>query len=135
MIVELAEAIVQQYKADLILKNALADGLYYEQAPEELTGDYCVFYILGGSQEEIMGDADDCIKNLDVQFNLFSDTADGGETIATLKKYLSTCFDWVTLRVDDYNSIKMEPISWSALPVMDNIRQITVIYEAGIIKE
>ncbi len=133
MIVEICEAIMKQYKADVVLKNAFT--MYYEQAPEELTGSYCVFYILGGSRFEIMGGADDCIKNLDVQFNLFSDTADGGETIAILKKFLSTCFDWVTLRVDGYDCIKMEPVSWSALPVMDKIRQITVIYEAGIIKE
>lgn len=133
MIVEVAEAIMQQYKADVVLKNAFT--MYYEQAPEELTGSYCVFYILGGSRDEIMGGADDCIKNLDVQFNLFSDIRDGGETIAMLKKFLSTCYDWTTLKVDEYSCIKMEPISWSALPVVDNIRQITVIYEAGIIKE
>ena len=133
MIVELAEAITQQYKADIVLKNALT--MYYEQAPEESTGDYCTFYILGGSRDEIMGDADDCIKNVDVQFNIFSDATDGGETIAMLKKYLSTCYNWVTLRVDGYGCIKMEPVSWSAMPVRDNIRQITVIYEAGIQKE
>jgi len=135
MIAELCEAIMQRYKANLILKNALTDGLYYEQAPEELTGNYCVFYILGGSQMKIMGGADDCIRNIDVQFNLFNDTYDGGETIVMLKKYLSACYDWVTLNVDGYGHIKMEPVSWSAIPVMDNIRQITVIYEVGIQKE
>ena len=135
MIIEVAEAIMQQFNATPLLKDALSGHLYYEQAPQDMSGDYGVFYILGGTQDELMGDADDNIKNLEVQFNLFSDAADGGYRIAGLRGFLMDCYDWVILAVDGYNPIKMQPLSWLSIPVTDNIRQITVNYEVSVQKD
>ncbi len=135
MIAETAEAIMQKYKSNVVLKTALTSGMFYEQAAEELTGSYCVFYLLGGSQTELMGDKDACLKNLDLQFNIYSDVRDGGETIATIKKNLSGCFDWAVLNVEGFGCYKVEPVSWSSIPITDGWRQITVIYELGIQKE
>lgn len=126
---------MRKFNADTTFKNALTDGLHYEQAPQNTDGSYCVFYIIGGSNDEIMGDAEDCIKNLDLQFNLFSNVLDGGGTMALLKKLLSACYDWVFLNVTGFGCIKMEPVSWVALPITDGWRQMTVIYELGIQKE
>jgi hypothetical protein len=135
MIAEAAKAIMQEYKSDIALKSTLTSGMFYEQATEDLAGNYCVFYIFGGSKEELMGDKDDCLNNLDVQFNLYSDAIDGGEAIASMKEILSDCYDWAVLNVSGYGCYKMEPISFSVIPVIDGWRQITVIYELGIQKE
>jgi hypothetical protein len=103
LITEAAEAIYQEYLKAPALKAVLPDGFYYEQAPQDTDGRYCVFFILGASTEEIMGGQDDRILYLSVQFNLFSNAADGGSKMADMVERLTRAYDWKVLQIDGFS--------------------------------
>ncbi len=129
MIFETAEAIV-------LMGKALSFSLFYEQAPQKQTGDYGLFFILGGSQDEFMGGRDDNLKLLDVQFNIFSKKDDGGSRIINMKSELSDLFDWTkNLIVDGYDVLKVQPVSFFQVPIQDFYRQFTINYEIELQKE
>ncbi len=129
MIIETAEAIV-------MLGKNLSYSLFYEQAPQDQTGNYGLFFILGGSQDEFMGGRDDNLKNLDVQINIFSKEDDGGLKIISMKQEFSDLFDWTkTLIVDGYHVLKVQPVSFFQVPIQDKYRQFTINYEIELQKE
>lgn len=134
MITEVAEAVMKKFKANIILKNTLT-GLYFQQAPQIATSPYGVFYFNGATYDEIMGAADDVMVTVDLQFNLFSAAADGGQEIAVLAEQLDNCFNWQELYADGYHYIKMQRESIIDVGFVDEVWQITVMYSMGIQKE
>lgn len=134
MIRQLARAIKTMFDNNSSLSSALAGGLYFQQAPQEPTWPYGVFYIQGGTRDEIMGTAEECVKNVDVQFNLFGNLSDGGAQIAELSEYLTNCFNWIDLTIEDYNSVFVSPDGLPIIQFTDNIWQATIYYTVGIEK-
>lgn len=135
MIAEVAESITQRFNADSVFKNALSGRLYFQQAPQDATMPYGVFYINGVTQEEIMGTADDNITEVAIQFNLFTDNQDGGAGLASLAKNLTDCFDWQELNVSGWNYIKMQRENMLPVGFVDDVWQVTFDYSLGIQKE
>jgi len=129
-----AEAIIRQFKSDGLDKD-LTGGLWFQRAPQNPTFPYGVFYFLGTSYDEIAGAAHDTIIDISVQFNLFSDEADGGEEVLNLCSLLSNTFDWAALNHDDYQVIKCQREGMTGLLYTDEIWQVTLQYEISIIKE
>jgi hypothetical protein len=128
VIIETAEAITQ-------MGSSLSYPLYYEQAPQGTEGDYAVFFIVGGGQEEYMGGRDNNIKDLDIQVNIFSNSDDSGYRIMTMKQQYSDLFDWTTsLPVENYHVLKVQPVSFFQVPIQDLYRQFTINHEIQLEK-
>lgn len=134
VIKEVAESVIAKYEADVNLKSGLKGGLWFQQAQAENESPYGVFYIIGITQEEIMGTADDNIYEVSIQFNLFSAATDGGYEIAEMVKLLTTCYDWQTLTITGYNLLKMQRESIMQLGLRDGVWQSTINYAMGIQK-
>ena len=134
MIAKIAQAITQHYNASTNLKDALAGGLYFQQAPQEPSYPYAVFYIIGIDHEELMGTTyKNSIINVDLQFNVFEDEQDGGTAIASIADILDDAFHWSEIHVDGYSRIKMQ--RQAILPVyVDEIWQVSITYELSFME-
>ncbi len=135
MIAQVATAIMQKYNSEANLNNALTGGLYFQLAPQVATFPYGVFYFNGVTQQEIMGDANDSIQEVDIQFNLFSEKEDGGTELATLSELFNTAFNWQDIFANGYHYIKMQRENILPLIYVDEIWQITTNYSLWIQKE
>jgi len=135
VIKQVAEGIMTQYNGSQALKRALWSGLWHQQAPETVTISWGVFYIIGVSDEEIAGTADDNLRDVSVQFSLFSETTDGGENIALLVRLLTEAFDWCNFRANGYAVHKCQRDSIGSILYTDEIWQGTVDYTIGMQKE
>ena len=130
----IAESIIQKFNAHIAFKNALGN-LYFQQAPQGSTFPYGVFYFNGSTQDEIMGGSDDNITQVDIQFNLFTKTDDGGADISKLVELLRDCYHWQTLNIDGWRNIKTQQVTILNTVYIDNIWKITIDYELWIQKE
>lgn len=134
MITEVAEAVMNKFKANIVLRNALT-GLYFQQAPQNAVSPYGVFYFNGATYEEIMGGANDNITTVDLQFNLFSSADDGGQEIAVLAEQLDNCFNWQELHADGYYYIKMQRETIVDVGFVDEIWEVVIMYSLSLQKE
>jgi hypothetical protein len=131
---QVAKAIKAKFDGNAALSAALVGGLWFGQAPEDPEWPYGVFYILGGTRDEIMGTAEECVKNVDVQFNWFSKEQDGGAQAAELSENLTDCFNWTTLSIEDYDDVFVQPDGLPFVQTIDGIQQGTAYYTVGIEK-
>ena len=134
MIAEIAECIMDKYRGDVDLRQTLTGGLHFQQAEQENTSPYCTFYIIGIDREEIMGDADDCITEFTLQFNVFSAAIDGGYEIANMSDRVAKCFSWETFYPSGYRSLWMRPDGVVGPTYVDEIWQCALNYSLGIQK-
>ncbi|MHC4499958.1 MAG: hypothetical protein ACYS21_12690 [Planctomycetota bacterium] len=135
MMEEVKIAVMDKYKAHPGLTGALTGGLFFQQAPQYSDEPYGVFYIMGGSYEEIMGTADDNITEVVIQFNLFSAALDGGQEMSDMVDELLACYSWQTLDVTGYNCLKMQPNEVPRLSFVNDVSQASMTYSLGIQKE
>ena len=135
MLLEVAESIMNKFHGSFGLKNALTGGLFFQQAEQGATTPYGVFSIVGYTQEEISTGKYDNIKNIDLQFDIFSSKGDGGSEALEISESLSDCYDWEDLIVAEHYTLKMQPIGMTNLMFVDEVWQITMTYELGILKE
>ncbi|KKN58270.1 hypothetical protein LCGC14_0553500 [marine sediment metagenome] len=130
MIAPVARAITQHYNKSTTLKDALAGGLFFQQAPQDVSFPYAVFYFIGASHEEIM---DATFKNsiidVDLQFNIFTDSQDGGASIASVSEILDNAYHWAEIHVDGYSRIKMQRQAIMPVLYVDEIWQVSITYE------
>lgn len=127
MITEIAEAVMLKFNAsDLV--GSLTGGLYFQQAAQDVSFPYGVFYFMGATQEEIMGAAMNSIAEIELQFNLFSSLEDGGTQIANISDMLFEVFHWQMLNISDYSYIKMQRESILPLTFIDEVWQSTSMF-------
>ena len=130
MIAQVARAITQHFNKSTTLKDALAGGLFFQQAPQDVSFPYAVFYLLGGSIEEIMDpNLKNSIIDMDLQFNIFTDSQDGGSAIASVSEIFSDAYDWAEIHVDGYSRIKMQRLTPPIVVYVDEIWQVSLNYE------
>ena len=134
MIAETSASIITQFDATANMYLALSGGLYMQQAPQDVSSPYGVFYISGISREEIMGDADDHITEVEFQFNIFSEDNDGYE-MATLVELLIETYNWKDLSIDNYNCVSMQMVSVTNIGFVDEIWQTTIMFSMKIQKD
>ena len=134
MIAKIAQGITQHYNASTNLRDALTGGLYFQQAPQDVTFPYAVFYILGITHEELMGDIDSNITDVEIQFNIFEKAQDGGSSIVSVAEILDAAFHWSAINIDGYNRVKMQRQALLPLSYIDEIWQIPITYELSIQK-
>lgn len=133
MIDVVAQAIVEKFNSSN-LRGSL-EYLYFQQAPQGKTFPYGVFYFNGTTQEEIMGSAFNNITSVDIQFNLFTDDDDGGETISKLTELLDETYHWQNLYIDGWTYVKMQRTATLNIAYVDEIWQSSTDYELWIQKE
>ena len=131
MINETLKSVLELYNSSLISASI---PLYFQEAPQGTNGKYGVMYFMGSTQDELMGGADDNIRYLDLQINLFTNKADGGIEISQMAKDVRAVLDWQKLAIDGYSCLKFQPTGVEPILYLDNIWQITIGYEVGITK-
>ena len=134
MIAKIAQGITQHFNASANLKDALTGGLYFQQAPQDATFPYAVFYLIGISHEELMGAADNNITDVEIQFNIFEDSQDGGSSIVSAAEILDAAFHWSEIYIEGYNRVKMQRQALLPLSYVDEIWMIPITYELSIQK-
>ena len=135
MIRAVAKAIMNHYAVNPLLKDVLTGGLYYRQAPQDASSPYGVFFIVGVDFEETAGDADNGIIESEIQFNLFSETDDGGDELAMISEKLHDSFAWEKLAINGYEFLMMRRDTIADIGYVDEIWQMTAIYTLGMFKE
>lgn len=131
----IAEAIIRRFEQDSTTNKAFNNRMYFQQSPQDVISPYVVFYIIGITQEEIMGDADDNVTDITIQFNIFTDTSDGGQHLALLMKRITNCYDWNDVFVKGYNCLRMQREAIGPVLYIDEIWQNNIDYTLGIQKE
>jgi len=131
---KVAESIIQKYKGDSTLTDALT-GLYLHQAPQDATLPYGIFYFNGITTDEIMGGADSNVTDVAIQFSLFDDSDDGCSNMAALITYLTTTFDWTDLVMDGWNCVKFSRENVMPLTFTDEVWQAVIDYSLWMQKE
>lgn len=132
MIAEVAKGIMTYFKTS----NAysIVDGrLFFQQAPQDVSFPYAVFFFNGATHEEIMSSTS--INNIiecDIQLNLFDDSQDGGLRIADIAKEFDDAFHWATINVGGYSCIKMQRDNIQPVIYVDEIWQVTIYYNLGM---
>lgn len=134
-ITDITEAIFQKYQGSVSLKQTLPGGFYYQQAPQRQAFPYCVFYINGITQDEVMGVKDCNIYTVEIQFNLFTAALDDGDDIALLLDKTTKAFDWSDVNVSGWHLIGMQRDAVEPILFVDEIWQATINYELMIQKE
>ena len=133
MIKVVADSVMNKYNADF--GTVLTGGLYYQQAPTDVTSPYSVFYINGITTDEIMGAADQNITDVELQFNLFSTSNDGGLNLAAIVDRFIDVMDWTTMSLaDSWYCVRMQRENLINLGYVDEIWQVSLIYMLGISK-
>ena len=135
MIAEVAQAIMQKYNGNAVLKNALSGGLHFQRAPQDQSKPYGVFFIDGIDREEIMGGADDNITHVDIQISVFSDDDTGGQLIAELAGAVTSCFHWQGIILEGYLYLKMQEVQVDPILYVDEIWQANLMYELWMQKQ
>lgn len=134
MIAAVATAIMNYFKTSNAYSTV--DGrLYFQQAPQDVEFPYAVFYFIGASHEEVMSSTS--INNLidiDLQFNLFDNSQDGGTKIADIQEDFDDAFHWATINVGGYSYIKMQKENIQPVMYINGIWQVTINYTLGIQK-
>ena len=134
MIRQIAEVIIQKFNQSTELKNVLSGGLYFQQAPQDVSSPYGVFMFVGASHTEIMGATWNNITDISLQFSLFEDSHDGGSAIASIAEILDNAFHWAEIYPSGYDWIKMQRQSIGPVTYIDEIWQVNIDYELSIKK-
>ena len=132
MMPEIAQAIMQKYGSETSLKSALSGGLYFQQAPQNVTAPYGVFYFNGITQDEIMGGADDSIQQIGLQFNIFSEKTDGGTEMSILTDLFCDAYNWQDVYASGWHYIKMQRESILPIGYVDEIWQVTIMFSLWV---
>jgi len=132
MITEIAKGIMNYFKSSF-LNDTLNGRLYFQQAPQDVSFPYAVFYFNGASHEELMSSTS--INNIiecDLQFNIFDDSQDGGTRITEIAGLLDNAFHWAQINVNGYSYIKMQRENIQPVMFIDEIWQVVINYTLGI---
>lgn len=132
MINDVVKSIKDQFDNNAALLAALS-GMYFQRAPQVVSFDYGVFYINSIIQDEIMGSgtADDITK-VSIQFNLFTDSIDGGTVMSSLAEKLRNAYHWQSMTVTGYVFMKMAQITLLPIQYEDEVWQTSIDYEMWI---
>ena len=135
MITETSEAILNQFNNTSELRDTLTGGLWFVRAPQENTMPYGVFDFISVTPTEYMGGKDDNIKLVDLQISMFTDDDDGAYKINKMASRFDAGFNWEVLNIADHKCIKCANANMQTPIYVDEVWQITLLYEMQIIKE
>jgi len=97
------------------------NSLYFQDAPQSTEPNYAVFYWVHSDIETDSG-----LEAIEIQFNLYVGAI---SDLGTSVDEFQNTFDWCNLNVPGYNAIKMQRQRTLNVGYVDDIWQITIIYE------
>ena len=136
MIRQVATAITNKFNSDSNVKALLSGGLYFTQAPQDVSSPWGIFMVISVSDDEIMGSSADVnLREVEIQVSLFSEKSDGGEEIALITELFTETFDWTTLVVTEYAVYQVQRTLIGPITFIDEIWQSNISYTIGMQKE
>ena len=104
-------------------------GLFFQDAPQNVTEPYTVFSWTGSTTNEMMGGQRAKIENGDITFNTFSKADDGGTEALNISEALQAAFDEADLSLtDNFSSLRFGRNGTGPAFFVDEVWQVTNIY-------
>jgi hypothetical protein len=131
MIKQSATSIANYYdsNAGSALSVLNTGGLFFQDAPQDVTEPYTVFSYAGSDIDEMMGGKLDKIERANFVFNTFSAANDGGIEALDISEQLQLAYDEADLTIpDDYTNIRFQRTGTSSIFYIDDVWQITNLY-------
>ena len=112
------------------LRAALTGGLFFTQAPPNVSFPYGVFTWDGSNIDEIAGTRLNAIETASMTFSIYSENDDGGTEIFDIIEKFIEHFDWSTLTypAGEYSHLAMHRISVTNRGKIERIWTIDLIY-------
>jgi len=129
MIKQLCDGIYKFYNDSALIKAALTGGLYFTQAPQDVTSPYCVYYFIGSKPDEFMGGKNDKIEKAEIQFNFFNTKIDGGVELANVVHTFEQGFNQQILSISDYNCLHCGQTLSMPFEFINDTWQMVLSYE------
>jgi len=85
--------------------TAIGGRIYYQQAPQEATYPFCVFFLIDERYDYMFLEE---FEEHVIQFNIYSNDTASSDEAGDIYGYLTTLFDWCTLTVSGFIHLKME---------------------------
>lgn len=134
MIKALLDAIYKKFTdgeaeaGETALYDYLSGGLYFQQAPQKASSPYGVYFVVGDDRDEAMGGRTDCIHNVEIQFNIFDETDDGGAALMTISDSIDKLYAWQTMTITGYSWIATVPQLSNEINYVDGAWQLSNTY-------
>ena len=138
MIKELCEAIMDKYKSTEELQAVLSGGMYYQQAPQDVSKPYCVFRIPLLTNEKFLGVTADRKKMFiaAVEFISITDNEQGGEEIDNVMSQVQQAYDESELEMDGFYTVAVFSKDTGESELIDDVTWQNVSeYEVWFVKE
>jgi hypothetical protein len=126
---------VNKFNSDHNVQSLISGGLYYKEAPQDVSAPWAVFTIPTIDRDEFMGTATDARKTATVDVHVYSRATDGGDEVDLICELFGDLFDWSTLYVNGYSVDSVKPVVSTQMGMSKNIHENVMSYEIGMMKE
>jgi hypothetical protein len=134
MITDVAQAIGTKFNetpGSDALRTALSGGLFFMEAPDDVSFPYGVFTWDGSTVNETAGGRRNATEIASISFNLYSKNDDGELELFDIVQKFITVYDWTTLTypAGEYTHEACERTSATNLGKTDNVWRIDLDYD------
>lgn len=134
MISNVATAIMTKYNetpAGDALRALMTGGLWFMEAPDNVSFPYGVFTWNGSNIDEIAGDRTNAIEIANITVSLFDKNDDGAVRIFNIVQQFIELYDWATLTypAGEYTNLEMQRTSATNRGKIDNIWNVDLDYD------
>ena len=129
MIDAVATAIYDIYNADTALKALVTGGFWFQEAPEGVSGNYAVYDFDSTGFDEMMGAADNSIKNNMFIVNVFVQNEDGSSAMSSIIDKIRDLYNWQALAITGYDFISSQISSFNTVIKDNEYWQVTANLE------
>jgi hypothetical protein len=110
MIDDVMTALYNKFKTNTSLKALLDGGWWHTEAPDEVIGNYVVVDANTMLFDEMMGAADNSIKDASIIINVFVQSINGSAVMADVTTKIRNMLNWQSLTIGDNNFISCQVI-------------------------
>jgi hypothetical protein len=113
------------------LRALMTGGLWFMEAPDNVSFPYGVFTWNGSNIDEIAGDRTNAIEIANITVSLFDKNDDGAVRIFNIVQQFIELYDWATLTypAGEYTNLEMQRTSATNRGKIDNIWNVDLDYD------